>query len=68
MPEVVFRDRWRQNGLPELEWMVLRFTCWDVMCDPRRGSCHRATLLCAGERRRRGWSLLEMLPGRVGVV
>ena len=20
MPEVVFRDRWRQNGLPELEW------------------------------------------------
>jgi hypothetical protein len=26
LPEAVFRDRWRQNGLPELGWTVLRFT------------------------------------------
>ncbi|HEX2290550.1 MAG TPA: DUF559 domain-containing protein [Pseudonocardiaceae bacterium] len=32
--EAVFRDRWRQNGLPELGWTVLRFTWWDVMRDP----------------------------------
>lgn len=34
LPEAVFRDRWRQNGLPELGWTVLRFTWWDVMRDP----------------------------------
>jgi hypothetical protein len=34
LPEAVFRDRWRQNGLPELGWTVLRFTWWDVMHDP----------------------------------
>lgn len=34
LPEAVFRDRWRQNHLPELGWMVLRFTWWDVMRDP----------------------------------
>ncbi|MEO7194505.1 MAG: DUF559 domain-containing protein [Pseudonocardiaceae bacterium] len=34
LPEAVFRDRWRQNGLPELGWAVLRFTWWDVMRDP----------------------------------
>lgn len=36
LPEAVFRDRWRQNGLPELGWTVLRFTWWDVMRDPDR--------------------------------
>jgi Protein of unknown function (DUF559) len=34
LPEAVFRDRWRQNGLPELGWTVLRFTWWDVRHDP----------------------------------
>ncbi len=34
LPEAVSRDRWRQNGLPELGWTVLRFTWWDVMRDP----------------------------------
>ncbi len=34
LPEAVFRDRWRQNGLPELGWTILRFTWWDVMRDP----------------------------------
>ena len=34
LPEAVFRDRWRQNRLPELGWTVLRFTWWDVMRDP----------------------------------
>jgi hypothetical protein len=34
LPEAIFRDRWRQNGLPELGWTVLRFTWWDVMRDP----------------------------------
>lgn len=34
LPEAVFRDRWRQNGLPQLGWTVLRFTWWDVMRDP----------------------------------
>ncbi|MGH4015829.1 MAG: DUF559 domain-containing protein [Pseudonocardiaceae bacterium] len=34
LPEAVFRDRWRQNRLSELGWMVLRFTWWDVMRDP----------------------------------
>ncbi|MGH3669919.1 MAG: endonuclease domain-containing protein [Pseudonocardiaceae bacterium] len=34
LPEAVFRDRWRQNGLPELGWTVLRFTWWDAMRDP----------------------------------
>ncbi|MGH3721089.1 MAG: DUF559 domain-containing protein [Pseudonocardiaceae bacterium] len=34
LPEAVFRDRWRQNGLPELGWAVLRFTWWDMMRDP----------------------------------
>lgn len=34
LPEAVFRDRWRQNGLPELQWSVLRFTWWDVFHDP----------------------------------
>jgi Protein of unknown function (DUF559) len=34
LPEAVFRDRWRQNSLPELGWTVLRFTWWDVMRDP----------------------------------
>ncbi|HEY6424831.1 MAG TPA: DUF559 domain-containing protein [Pseudonocardiaceae bacterium] len=34
LPEAVFRDRWRQNALPELGWTVLRFTWWDVMRDP----------------------------------
>lgn len=34
LPEAVFRDRWRQNGLPELGWTVLRFTWWDVTRDP----------------------------------
>jgi uncharacterized protein DUF559 len=34
LPEAVFRDRWRQNGLPELGWTVLRFTWWAVMRDP----------------------------------
>ena len=36
LPEAVFRDRWRQNRLPELGWKVLRFTWWDVMPDPDR--------------------------------
>ncbi|MGQ0777284.1 MAG: DUF559 domain-containing protein [Pseudonocardiales bacterium] len=34
LPEAVFRDRWRQNRLPELGWTILRFTWWDVMRDP----------------------------------
>jgi hypothetical protein len=34
LPEAVFRDRLRQNRLPELGWTVLRFTWWDVMRDP----------------------------------
>jgi Protein of unknown function (DUF559) len=34
LPEAIFRDRWRQNRLPELGWTVLRFTWWDVMRDP----------------------------------
>ena len=34
LPEAVSRDRWRQNGLPELGWTVLRFTWWDVTRDP----------------------------------
>lgn len=34
LPEAVFRDRWRQNSLPELGWTILRFTWWDVMRDP----------------------------------
>lgn len=34
LPEAVFRDRWRQNRLPELGWTVLRFTWWDVTRDP----------------------------------
>jgi hypothetical protein len=49
LPEAVFRDRWRQNGLPELGWTVLRFTWWDVMRDPdgvaaivQRTLCRRA--------------------------
>lgn len=36
LPEAVFRDRWRQNRLPELDWKILRFTWWDVMRDPDR--------------------------------
>ncbi len=49
LPEAVFRDRWRQNGLPELGWTVLRFTWWDVTRDPdgvaaivQRTLCRRA--------------------------
>lgn len=49
LPEAVFRDRWRQNRLPELGWTVLRFTWWDVKRDPdgvaaivRRTLCQRA--------------------------
>lgn len=49
LPEAVFRDRWRQNRLPELGWTVLRFTWWDVMRDPdgvaatvQRTLCERA--------------------------
>ncbi|MGH3978495.1 MAG: hypothetical protein ACRDRZ_05775 [Pseudonocardiaceae bacterium] len=34
LPEPVFRDRWRQNRLLELDWKVLRFTWWDVTRDP----------------------------------
>ncbi|HEY2766539.1 MAG TPA: DUF559 domain-containing protein [Pseudonocardiaceae bacterium] len=34
LPEAVFRDRLRQNRLPELGWTVLRFTWWDVTRDP----------------------------------
>lgn len=34
LPEAVFRDRWRQNQLLELGWMILRFTWWDVIRDP----------------------------------
>ncbi len=36
LPEAVFRDRWRQNWLPELDWTILRFTYWDVMRDTDR--------------------------------
>ncbi|MGH3815532.1 MAG: DUF559 domain-containing protein [Pseudonocardiaceae bacterium] len=48
LPEAVFRDRWRQNGLPELGWTILRFTWWDVMRDPDEVA---ATVLRALRRR-----------------
>ncbi len=46
LPEAVFRDRWRQNGLPELGWTVLRFTWWDVMRDPEGVAARVQRTLC----------------------
>ncbi|MBV8994394.1 MAG: DUF559 domain-containing protein [Pseudonocardiales bacterium] len=72
LPEAVLRDRWRQNGLPELGWTVLRFTWWDVMLDPD-GVGHRAAdpasasvlkpesagLVAVGDAAHPGWRYLK---------
>ncbi|MCP3800954.1 hypothetical protein NLX83_16950 [Allokutzneria sp. A3M-2-11 16] len=34
-PEALFRDRTRQNDLVELGWVLLRFTWWDVVDQPK---------------------------------
>lgn len=36
LPEAVFRDRHRQNGVAVTELMLLRFTWWDVVHDTAR--------------------------------